>query len=50
MKLALVSTFDENSEGGRSTGMPKVNLDGATINDSVIEWFKDNYNSGYTYP
>jgi hypothetical protein len=50
MKLALVSTFDENSEGGKSTGMPKLNLDGTTINDDVIQWFRSHYNSGYVDP
>jgi len=49
MKLAFVSTWDENSEGN-STGMPKLNLDGVTINDSVVEWFRSHYNSGYVNP
>jgi hypothetical protein len=50
MKLAFVSTWDENSEGGISTGMPKLNLDGTTINDSIIEYFRSHYNSGYVNP
>ena len=50
MKLAFVSTWDENSEGGKSTGMPKLEADGTTINDDIIEFFRSHYNENYETP
>jgi hypothetical protein len=49
MRLALVSTWDELSEGGASCGMPKKRVNG-TINDDVIEWFRSQLNLGYVNP
>jgi hypothetical protein len=50
MKLAFVSTWDELSEGGLSCLMPKLNLDGATINDDIVEYFRAIYNNSYANP
>lgn len=49
MKLVLISTFDECSEGGLSVGIPKKRANG-TINDDIIEWFRAQLNSGYVNP